>query len=306
VNERVLVTGGRGFLGTHVLAALKARGYTEVFAPKSSEFDLTKQRDVVSLFWEYQPHVVIHLAARVGGIGANQKNPGSFLHDNAVMGLNMIEQARQHFVKKFIQIGTVCSYPKFTEVPFKEDDLWLGYPEETNAPYGLAKKLLLTQGQAYREQYGFNSIYLIPTNLYGPYDNFDPQTSHVIPALIRNFDEAIKSGSKSVTVWGTGNASREFLYAEDCANGIVKAMEAYDQPEPVNLGTGIEIRIRTLARFIAMLMAFEGEILFDSSKPDGQPRRCLDVSRAKAFGFEAKTDLIAGLSKTIEWYRRQS
>jgi len=304
-SKRILVTGGHGFLGTHVVNKLWELGYSDVIAPESKSYNLVNQEEVENLYYRYGPEVVIHLAARVGGIGANQKNPGAFLHDNAVMGLHMIDVGRRYGVEKFIQIGTVCSYPKFTTVPFKEEDLWLGYPEETNAPYGIAKKLLLTQGQAYREQYGFNSIYLIPTNLYGPYDNFDPQTSHVIPALIRKVDEALKSGSDSVTIWGTGNASREFLYAEDCAEGIVQAMENYNGADPVNLGTGVEVGIRELVSTIADLMGFKGNIVFDATKPDGQPRRCLDVSRAKAFGFEARTDLLTGLKKTIEWYKGQ-
>jgi len=303
--SRILVTGGNGFLGTHVRKSLASHGYLDVVAPRSSAYDLTKRTDVDSLFSNYRPDIVIHLAAHVGGIGANQKYPAEFLYDNAIMGLHTMDVAYHYNVEKFIQIGTVCSYPKFTPVPFREDDLWNGEPEQTNAPYGIAKKLLLTQGQAYREQYGFNSIYLIPTNLYGPYDNFDPQTSHVIPALIRKVDEALKSGSDSVTIWGTGNASREFLYAEDCAEGIVQAMENYNGADPVNLGTGVEVGIRELVSTIADLMGFKGNIVFDATKPDGQPRRCLDVSRAKAFGFEARTDLLTGLKKTIEWYKGQ-
>jgi len=302
-NRRVMVTGGGGFLGRRVVAKLQERGATEIFVPRSAEYDLREKDDINRALRDAQPDMVIHLAAVVGGIGANRENPGKFFYDNAIMGIQLIEQARQHGVEKFVTIGTVCSYPKFAPVPFREDDLWDGYPEETNAPYGIAKKALLVQSQAYREQYGFNAIFLLPVNLYGPGDNFDPASSHVIPALIKKCVEARDAGAPAIEVWGTGSASREFLYVDDAAEGIVLAAERYDGAEPVNLGTGQEISIRDLVELIARLTGFTGEIVWDTSKPDGQPRRCLDVSRAKElFGFEAQTPFEEGLRQTIAWY----
>ena len=272
----------------------------------SSEYDLTKQSDVASMYRDLRPEIVIHLAARVGGIGANRENPGRFFYDNAIMGIELIEQARRVGVEKFVQVGTVCSYPKFTPVPFAEDDLWNGYPEETNAPYGLAKKMLLVQAQAYRQQYGLNAIYLIPVNLYGPGDNFDPRSSHVIPALIRKCVEAKRSGASKIEVWGTGAPTREFLYVDDAARGIVLGAERYDKPEPVNLGTSEEISIKQLVDLIAELTGFRGEVVFDASKPDGQPRRKLNVERARReFGFVAETPFRVGLQQTIEWFEKQ-
>jgi GDP-L-fucose synthase len=298
----VLVTGGAGFLGTHVVRKLRGRGATRLFVPRSAEFDLREKGEVIRALDWARPDIVIHLAAVVGGIGANRENPGRFFYDNAIMGLHLIEEAHRAGVPKFVTVGTVCAYPKYTPVPFREDDLWNGYPEETNAPYGLAKKMLLVQGQAYREQYGFNSIYLLPVNLYGPGDNFSPESSHVIPALIRKVFKAKERGD-DIVAWGTGRASREFLYVEDAAEGIVLAAERYDGPQPVNLGAGREVTIRELVETIARLCQFTGEIRWDSSKPDGQPRRMLDTSRARAlFGFEARTGLEEGLRRTIVWY----
>ena len=301
--KSVLVTGGAGFLGSHVVRKLRDRGATRVFVPRSAEFDLREKEAIRRALDWATPDVVIHLAAVVGGIGANRDNPGRFFYDNAIMGIQLMEQARLAGVRKFVTVGTVCAYPKFTPVPFREDDLWNGYPEETNAPYGLAKKMLLVQGQAYRDQYGFNSIYLLPVNLYGPGDNFDPSSSHVIPALIRKMFEAKERGDDHIVAWGTGSASREFLYVEDAAEGIVLATERYDGREPVNLGAGREVTIRELVETIARLCEFKGEIRWDFSKPDGQPRRMLDTSRARElFGFEAKTDFEDGLRRTIDWY----
>jgi GDP-L-fucose synthase len=298
----VLVTGGAGFLGTHVVRKLRGRGATRLFVPRSAEFDLREKGEVIRALDWARPDIVIHLAAVVGGIGANRENPGRFFYDNAIMGLHLVEEARRAGVPKFVTVGTVCAYPKYTPVPFREDDLWNGYPEETNAPYGLAKKMLLVQGQAYREQYGFNSIYLLPVNLYGPGDNFSPESSHVIPALIRKVFKAKERGD-DIVAWGTGRASREFLYVEDAAEGIVLAAERYDGPQPVNLGAGREVTIRELVETIARLCQFTGEIRWDSSKPDGQPRRMLDTSRARAlFGFEARTGLEEGLHRAIVWY----
>jgi len=300
--ERIVVTGGAGFLGQFLLDKLRARN-TEVFVPRSSEFNLVEKPDIVRLLKETRPDLVIHLAAVVGGIGHNQRNPGKFFYDNLMMGVQLIEQSRLHGVKKFVAIGTVCAYPKFTPVPFKEEDLWNGYPEETNAPYGLAKKMMLVQSQAYRDQYGFNSIFLLPANLYGPGDNFDLETSHVIPALIHKCVEARRSNADFIEVWGSGKPSREFLYVEDCAEGITKAAEVYDEAEPVNLGNGREVVIRDLVELIAKLTGFNGEIRWQSGKPDGQPRRQLDTSRAAGrFGFRAQTPLEEGLRKTIAWY----
>ena len=304
-GRRVLVTGGGGFLGQQVVARLRAVGATEIFVPRSAEYDLRARAGVDRALADGQPDIVIHLAAVVGGIGANRENPGRFFYENAIMGIQLIEAARVAGVAKFVTIGTVCSYPKFTPVPFHEDDLWNGYPEETNAPYGLAKKMLLVQGQAYREQYGFNAIYLIPVNLYGPGDNFDPRSSHVIPALIKKCVDARERGDDHIEAWGTGSASREFLYVEDAAEGIVLGAERYDGAEPVNLGVGHEITIRELLELIVRLTRFEGEIRWDPSKPDGQPRRALDTSRARErFGFVAGTSFEDGLRRTIRWYRR--
>lgn len=276
----------------------------EVHTFGSAEYDLTKEADVIRMYADQRPDIVIHLAARVGGIGANRENPGRFFYDNAIMGILLMEQARQHAVSKFVQVGTVCAYPKFTPVPFKEDDLWNGYPEETNAPYGLAKKALLVQAQAYRAQYGFNAIYLLPANLYGPGDNFDPASSHVIPALIRKCVEARNAGAPSITVWGTGNPTREFLYVDDAARGILMAAEKYDKPEPVNLGTSNEVSIRELVDTIVRLVGFSGQITWDASYPDGQPRRKLDVEMARReFGFSAQVNLEEGLRRMLDWYQ---
>jgi GDP-L-fucose synthase len=303
-GRRVMVTGGGGFLGRAVVRRLEASGATDVFVPRSPDYDLRTLAGIERVLADGRPELVIHLAAVVGGIGANRENPGRFFYENAIMGIQLMELARLAGVAKYVQVGTVCSYPKLTPVPFHEDDLWNGYPEETNAPYGLAKKMLLVQGQAYREQYGFNVIHLIPVNLYGPGDNFDPASSHVIPALIRKCVDARESGADHIDVWGTGAASREFLYVDDAAEGIVLAAERYDGAEPVNLGVGREIAIRDLVELIARLTGFEGEIRWDPSKPDGQPRRALDTSRAsERFGFEAETSFDEGLRRTIEWYR---
>jgi len=303
---RVAVTGGAGFLGFHVVEALKARGCRDIIVPRKSRYDLTHEDAVVRFYRDERPDVVIHLAAVVGGIGANRANPGRFFYDNLVMGALTMEHARRSGVRKYVALGTICSYPKFTPVPFHESALWDGYPEETNAPYGLAKKMLLVQSQSYRSQYGFNSIFLLPVNLYGPRDNFDPESSHVIPALIRRFIEARASHAPVVEVWGDGSATREFLYVTDAAEGIVKATERYDGEDPVNIGAGFEISIKDLATKIAALTGFEGRITWDTSKPNGQPRRCLDVSRAEAlFGFRAATTFDVGLKQTVDWYLRE-
>ena len=305
-GKRVTVTGGAGFLGSFVVEALRRRGCPEPFVPRSREYDLRKEADITRMLATARPEVIIHLAAVVGGIGANRENPGRFFYDNLIMGAQLMEGARQAGVAKFVAIGTVCSYPKFSPVPFREEDLWNGYPEETNAPYGLAKKMLLVQGQAYREQYGFNSIFLLQVNLYGPGDNFDPSSSHVIPALIRKCVPAVETGAQEIVVWGTGAATREFLYVEDAAEAIVLAAERYDGAEPVNLGVGHEISIKDLVELVAKLTGFSGTIAWDTSKPDGQPRRMLDTSRAaRYFGFVAKTPFDEGLRKTIEWYRQR-
>lgn len=304
-EKRILLTGGSGFLGSHLVENLvHKRGVSrgQILVPSSKDCDLriwsNCQKAVENV------DIVIHLAARVGGIGFNQKYPGTLFFDNILMGVQLMEAARIAGVGKFVQVGTVCAYPKFTPTPFREDDLWNGYPEETNAPYGIAKKALLVMGQAYRQQYGMNVIYLLPVNLYGPGDNFDFESSHVIPAIIRKFTEAVRKGEKQVTVWGTGEASREFLYVEDAAEGVIAAAERYDKQAPVNLGVGKEIKIKDLVMLVAQSAGFEGQIIWDTSKPDGQPRRCLDVSRAKTeFGFEAKTDLAVGLKRTIDWYK---
>jgi GDP-L-fucose synthase len=304
-----MVTGGAGFLGTAVVARLKESGAKEIFVPKVEEYDLREREAIDRALADARPDVVIHLAAVVGGIGANRENPGRFFYENAIMGIQLIEQARLAGVDKFVQIGTVCAYPKFTPVPFREEDLWNGYPEETNAPYGLAKKMLLVQAQAYRDQYGFNAIFLVPVNLYGPGDNFNPASSHVIPALIKKCIDARDRGDKAIEVWGTGSASREFLYVADAAEGIVLASERYDGRDPVNLGVGREITIKALVELIVRLTGFKGEVRWDPTKPDGQPRRALDTSRAREhFGFEARTTFEDGLRRTIEWYEaiRQS
>ena len=306
-SRRVLITGGRGFLGRHIVERLQALGTSELILPRRSEYDLTEQADVRRLLGETRPDMVLHLAAEVGGIGANRQNPGRFFYANAMMGILLIEEARRAGVEKFVQVGTICAYPKFTPVPFREDELWNGYPEETNAPYGIAKKALLVQLQSYRDQYGFNGIYLLPVNLYGPHDNFDPKSSHVIPALIRKMIEARDAGAAAVDIWGTGNASREFLYVDDCARGILLAAERYDDAEPANLGTGMEISIRDLAELIRELVGFEGELRFDPTQPDGQPRRCLDTTRARErFGFTAEVAFREGLESTIQWYEKSS
>jgi len=302
-NKKILVTGGSGFLGSFVVEKLKKRGCKYIFVPRSRDYDLVRMECVKKVYQDARPEIVIHLAAKVGGIGANVKNPGKFFYDNLMMGIQMMEVGRKKGIEKFVAIGTICSYPKFTPVPFKEENLWNGYPEETNAPYGLAKKMLLVQSEAYRQQYGFNSVFLLPVNLYGPGDNFDPETSHVIPALIKKCISAINKNEGSIVVWGTGRPTREFLYVEDAAEGIILATEKYDKSEPVNLGTEFEISIKNLVELIARLTKFKGRIVWDKSKPDGQPRRGLDISKAKKeFGFIAKTRLEKGLRNTIEWY----
>ncbi len=307
-NKKILVTGGGGFLGNHLVEKLlRDRGVPKenIFTPSAEEFDLRVRKNCEEVVCGQD--IVIHLAAVVGGIGANREHPGKFFYENLMMGIQLMEAARLAGVKKFVALGTVCAYPKLTPVPFREDDLWNGYPEETNAPYGLAKKMLLVQAQAYRQEYGFNAIYLLPVNLYGPGDNFNPQSSHVIPALIRKVAAAKKENRKFIEAWGTGKATREFLYVEDAAEGIVLATEKYEKPDPVNLGSGTEISIKELTELICRLMDFKGEIHWDSSKPDGQPRRMLDVSRAeREFGFRAKMGFEDGLKKTIDWYMRQT
>ena len=302
-NRRITVTGGAGFLGSFVVEKLKARGCRNIFVPRSQEFDLVEMDSVKRLYQESRPDIVIHLAARVGGIGANRANAGKFFYDNAMMGIQLMEQGRVFGVEKLVALGTVCAYPKFAAVPFAEDSLWDGYPEETNAPYGLAKKMLLVQSQSYREQYGFNSIYLLPVNLYGPRDNFDLETSHVIPALIRKCLEAKERGLSEIVCWGDGTPTREFLYVEDCAEAILLATEMYNQSDPVNIGTGQEISIENLVKMTAATTGYDGRISWDRTKPNGQPRRCLSTSRSQElFGFKAKTALREGLLRTVEWY----
>ena len=302
-ENRFVVTGGSGFLGSVIVSKLKERGAEQIFVPRSAEYDLRQQDAVIQLLNDQKPDVIIHGAASVGGIGANMEHPADFLYDNLMVGVHMIHEAWRAGVKKFVTIGTVCAYPKFTPVPFSEDDIWNGYPEETNAPYGLAKKMLLVQSEAYRQQYGFNGIFLLPTNLYGPNDNFDPKSSHVIPALIRKCIEAKERGDSSISAWGTGSASREFLYVDDAAEGILIATEKYNKSDPVNLGATGEIKIKDLLELIVELTGFEGEIVWDATKPDGQPRRGLDTSRAKReFDFEAQMDFREGLKRTIDWY----
>ncbi|HET9100634.1 MAG TPA: GDP-L-fucose synthase [Acidobacteriaceae bacterium] len=301
-SKRILITGGAGFLGRHVVDRLHRIGCRNLFVPRSAEYDLTRQEAIERAF-AWGPEIVIHLAAVVGGIGANRANPGRFFYENAIMGIQLIEAARRYSVEKTVVLGTICAYPKFTPVPFREEDLWNGYPEETNAPYGIAKKVLLVQCQAYREQYGTNCVYLLPVNLYGPRDNFDLDTSHVIPALIRKCVEAVREGRDEITLWGDGSPTREFLYVDDAAQGIVLATMLYEKPEPVNLGSGVEISIRDLAHTIASMTGFTGKFLWDTEQPNGQPRRCLDTSRAeREFGFRAQTPIEVGLRQTIAWY----
>ena len=303
-NKRVVVTGGAGFLGSFVVQQLRAKGCRHIVVPRSRDYNLVQMEAVRRLYSESRPDIVIHLAARVGGIGANQSNPGRFFYDNLMMGTQLIEVGREQGLEKFIAIGTICAYPKFAPVPFKEDDIWAGYPEETNAPYGLAKKMMLVQSQAYRQQYAFNSIVLFPVNLYGPGDNFDLETSHVIPALVRKCAEAQEAGASEIVLWGDGTPTREFLYVEDAAEGILLAAEQYNDSRPLNLGTGEEITIRKLASLVAEEVGYQGQIKWDTTKPNGQPRRCLDVSRVKqAIGFQAKHSLREGLTKTVRWYR---
>ncbi len=305
-RQRIVVTGGAGFLGSFVVEKLRERGAREVFVPRSADYDLVDGAAVRRLLADARPTLILHLAARVGGIGANRDNPGRFFYENLMMGVQLVEEARKAGVAKLVLTGTICAYPKFAPIPFREDDLWNGYPEETNAPYGLAKKMLLVQAQAYRQQYGTNAVVLFPVNLYGPRDNFDLHTSHVIPAMIRKVDDAMQQGRDTVELWGDGSPTREFLYVEDAALGLVLAAERYDDPDPVNLGSGREIAIKDLAELIGRTMGFSGRFVWDATKPNGQPRRALDVSRAKErFGFEAKTPLSVGLAKTIAWWKEQ-
>lgn len=305
-QKRLCVTGGAGFLGKHLIARLEHYGAKDIFVPRSAEYDLVKGDDIARMIDDAQPDIIIHLAAKVGGIGANMEKPGEFFYDNLMMGIQLIHQAWQRGVEKFVAIGTICAYPKYTPIPFKEEDIWDGYPEETNAPYGLAKKMLLVQSQSYREQYGYNSVFLLPVNLYGPGDNFDPASSHVIPALIRKCLEAKERGDKQIVAWGDGSPTREFIYAEDAAEGIALATMRYNSSDPVNIGSSFEISIKDLTETIARLCDFEGDVVWDTSKPNGQPRRKLDTTRAKErFGFEAKTDFEEGLKKTIAWYKEE-
>jgi GDP-L-fucose synthase len=305
-ETKVMVTGGAGFLGSRVVAKLEERACRNIFVPRSKDYDLRQRADIDRAIRDATPDIIIHLAARVGGIGANRAHPAEFFYDNLMMGVQLLDQAWRSGVRKFVAIGTVCAYPKFTPIPFQEDDLWNGYPEETNAPYGLAKKMLLVQSQAYRDQYSYNSIFLLPVNLYGPGDNFNPESSHVIPALIKKFVEAIERGDSAIEVWGDGSPTREFLYVNDAAEGLLLAAEHYNDSLPVNLGSGYEISIKELVELIAQLTAFRGEIVWDHTKPNGQPRRKLDTSRAEtAFAFRASTDFRTGLAHTVSWYRKQ-
>ncbi|MEN6531287.1 MAG: GDP-L-fucose synthase [Anaerolineaceae bacterium] len=305
-TKRICVTGGAGFLGTHLIRRLKEHGAREIFVPRYPEYDLVREADIIRMIDTAKPDIIIHLAAKVGGIGANRERPGEFFYDNLMMGVQLIHQSWLKGVEKFVAIGTICAYPKYTPIPFKEEDLWNGYPEETNAPYGLAKKMLLVQSQAYREQYGYNSIFLLPVNLYGPGDNFNPASSHVIPALIRKCFEAKEQGATEIVAWGDGSPTREFIYVEDAAEGITLATERYNSSEPVNIGSGFEISIKELAETIARLTGFTGNIRWDTTKPNGQPRRRLDTTRAReSFGFEAKTDFEEGLKRTIDWYANE-
>jgi GDP-L-fucose synthase len=303
-HKRVLVTGGAGFLGKRLVEKLKLKSPAEIIVPRKKEYDLVENENVRRLYRNARPDIVIHAAGQVGGIGANRANPGTFFYNNLQMGVQMMEYGRQHGIEKFVAIGTICAYPKYTPVPFKEDDLWNGYPEETNAPYGLAKKMLLVQAQAYRQQFGFNAVFLLPVNLYGPADNFDPETSHAIPAIIKKCVDAVRAGSSTVVLWGTGSPTREFLHVDDASEGIILATERYNDSAPVNIGAGAEIRLKDLAQLIARLTGFKGEIVWDHSKPDGQPRRMLDTARAEQlFGFRARVPFEDGLRETIEWYR---
>ena len=304
-TQRVIVTGGAGFLGSFVVESLRQRGCENIFVPRIEEYDLRDRNTIIRLFKDTTPTLVMHLAAVVGGIGANREHPGRFFYENAIMGIELIEQARLFHLQKLVVVGTICAYPKFTPVPFKEEDLWNGYPEETNAPYGLAKKALLVQCQAYRQEYGLNAIYLLPVNLYGPRDNFDPQSSHVIPALIKKCVDAREQGNSLIECWGTGSPTREFLYVADAVQGLLLAAEHYNKPDPVNLGSGREISIKDLVTLIARLTKFTGQIRWDTTKPDGQPRRCLDTRKAeREFGFRATTAFEDGLRETIQWYER--
>lgn len=304
-DKRIIVTGGNGFLGSYVVQTLRDYGCQDIIIPRSAQYDLTQEKQITKLYSDCNPDIVIHLAASVGGIGINKKKPGTFFYENAIMGVLLLEYARQFDIEKFVGIGTICSYPKFTPVPFREECLWDGYPEETNAPYGLAKKMLLVQSQAYRDEFQFNSIYLLLVNLYGPRDNFDPESSHVIPAIVKKCIDARNNQQESITCWGTGRPTREFLYVEDAAKAIVAATDKYNKRDPINIGSGKEITISELVELIADLTGYEGKILWDTSKPDGQPRRSLDTAKAyDEFGFRATTDFVSGLRKTIEWYER--
>ena len=304
-NKQITITGGKGFLGKHLIKAFQDRGYQKIAVADLPEYNLVDLKDVKKLYTETKPDIVVHLAAKVGGIGFNRENPGSLFYENIMMGVQLIHEGYLHSIQKFVALGTICAYPKFTPVPFKEDDIWNGYPEETNAPYGLAKKMMLVQSQAYRQQYGFNSIFLLPVNLYGPGDNFDPNSSHVIPALIKKCIDARNKGERTIEVWGTGQATREFFYVEDAARAIVEATEKYNKSEPVNIGAGFEISIKELAELIVELTGYQGGIVWNANQPDGQPRRMLDTTRAnEEFGFKATTDFRAGLQKTIDWYEK--
>ena len=306
-NKRITVTGGKGFLGSYILKKLEQRGCNNIAIAGLPEYDLTRLQDIKKMYQKQRPDIVIHLAAVVGGIGANMQNPGKFFYENAIMGIQLLHEAYLNKIEKFVGIGTICAYPKFASIPFKEEDIWSGYPEETNAPYGLAKKMMLVQSQAYRQQYGFNSNFLLPVNLYGPRDNFDPNSSHVIPALIKKSVDSMQKGNDEIVVWGTGSPSREFIYAEDAAEGILLATEKYNESDPVNIGAGFEITIKDLVNLIVKLTGFKGKIIWDASNPDGQPRRMLDTSKAeKEFGFKAQTGFEEGLKKTIKWYKMNS